>query len=75
MIPATNCSFPFTYLGKLYYSCVQTIFDPANVCNKIICVADHRNLALCSSQTGSHIFARMLCMLGNDFLRDDLEVV
>lgn len=24
-IPAQNCSFPFTYGGALYYSCVQNV--------------------------------------------------
>jgi len=30
-IPAQNCSFPFTYSGSLYYSCVQ------NASNKCEC--------------------------------------
>ena len=42
------CSFPFTYLGQLYYQCLQTVYDAVNQCSKSVCVSSFgRTLATC----------------------------
>ena len=43
-----NCSFPFTCMGQLYYQCIQSVYDSANMCNKFFCVSSNSaNLAIC----------------------------
>ena len=51
MIPAPNCSFPFTFEGRLYYNCMNTIYDPVHECNKFACFKTNRTWATCRPKT------------------------
>lgn len=42
VIPANDCSFPFTYKGHRFTSGIQTVWDPIDACNKYSCMVAHR---------------------------------
>jgi len=48
----SNCSFPFTYSGGLYYSCIDNIENVSPDNETSACLADDRTAILCDISTG-----------------------
>ena len=51
-VSATECSFPYTYLGGLYYSCIQNVTGFTTDQCPYACLLENRTWALCVSDTG-----------------------
>ena len=41
------CSFPFTYLGQLFYQCKQILYDGASLCESFACMMSGRKWVGC----------------------------
>ena len=50
---ALSCSFPFTYDGGLYYSCIDDIENVSPDEDTSACLADNATATLCDSSPGS----------------------
>src|SRR5207248_3134695 len=46
-----NCSFPFTYNGSLYYSCVRNVTGVTQ-CDQRACLLANRTWAICYEPAG-----------------------
>ena len=58
---AKNCSFPLTYEGELYYSCIQNVTNITQ-CDQHACLVANRKWAICSTSTGTDY---TICNTGN----------
>jgi len=50
---ALSCSFPYTYDGGLYYSCIDDIENVSPDEDTSACLADNATATLCDSSPGS----------------------
>jgi len=52
-VTVENCSLPFTFNGRLYEQCVQTVEDINGPCDKFACILPGRLWAYCLPPTGA----------------------
>ena len=47
--PTSNCSFPFTYNGTLYYSCIDNMTDVSTAEHPLACISANANPVTCDA--------------------------
>ena len=60
-----NCSFPYTYNGRLFYGCMPTMYDPSDECTKYACLVSMKSgvLKACSGNQKSYLFKQCWCVI------------
>jgi len=57
----SNCSFPYTHNGGLYYSCTENIPDVSTDDEPFACIDDHTTAILCDVPSGRRRLNVIIC--------------
>jgi len=62
-VTVANCSLPFTFNGRLYERCIQTMYDLNGPCDKFACLLRGRVWARCRPPTSNYYLLTCFLLL------------